>query len=72
MRKIKERDKCKFHEIVYEFHQMGLSYTESVCKVMELLELKNNEVVKLIDDNLKEKIKQEGVELHLLVKKEGA
>jgi hypothetical protein len=66
MRKIKERDKTKFYEIVMEFHNGGLSYIDSICKVIEILNLKYIEVVRLMKNDLKEEVKKEGIEKHLL------
>ena len=65
-RKIKPKDKEKFYSIVMEFHNQGLSYIDSVCKVMEMLDLKPQEVVRLVDEELREQLKKEGIEKHLL------
>jgi len=66
MHKIEEKDRKKFHAIVTEFHNDGLSYIEATCKVMEMLNLKYVEVVRLLNQSLKEEIKREAISKHLI------
>ena len=66
MHKIEERDKRKFYDIIMELHSQGLSYIDSVCKVVEILDLQYNEVVRLLDPTIRAGIKKEAIDRRLL------
>lgn len=70
MKKIKKRDRQKFYELIMEYKNSGLTYIDSICKVMELANLKYNEVVRLLDPTIREEVKKEALEKHLLKSKE--
>jgi tRNA(Ser,Leu) C12 N-acetylase TAN1 len=66
MRKIKPSEKKKFYEIVKELHNEGLPYIEVICKVMDMCNIKDDEIAKLVDAELREKIKKEAMDKHLV------
>lgn len=66
MRKIKPIEQQRFYTIVMTMNKTGLSIIESICKVMDMFDISYGEVEKLVDPNLREEMKKEAIEKHLI------
>jgi len=67
MRKITDKVKKRFYELVKAFHnESNLSYIEAICTIIDLLDVKYPEVVRLMDNELKAEVKKEAIERRLI------
>jgi hypothetical protein len=66
-RQITSSVKKKFYEEVQRLHLKGISYIDSIIYLIDDLSLTYEEVAKILDSDLKERIKEEAIRKKLLV-----
>jgi hypothetical protein len=63
---VKKINKEKFYFEIKKLVNKGYSYIDSICFLVENFELKYKDVIKVLDDEIKNEIKKEAIDKKLI------